>query len=143
MPGGLTGASGSAEAAARLGRAAYAAQGLGLIFYVLGLWLEVYIDTRKLGRGDTDLFRESHRRWRLRTSLVFLTWTILGGLAVPFGIGWPVLGVAYLWYVLRVMKGWFYWHHDRVIGMRSVAAAGGSAPSAVSAGPLRPSARSQ
>lgn len=142
MPEGLKQASRGAEAGPRLGRAAYAAQGLGLIVYVLGLWLEVYIDTRKLGRGDTDLFQESHRRWRLRTSLVFLTWTILGGLAVPFGIGWPVLLVAYLWYVWRVMKGWFYWRLDRVIGMRSVATAGGSALGAVRAGSLRPSARS-
>lgn len=134
-------ANGGAELERRLGNIAYAAEGLGLIFYVLILWLEVYIDTRKLGRGGTDVFHESHRRWRLRTNLVFLTWTTLGGLATPFGIGWPVLLVAYLWCVVRVVKGVFYWRHDRAIGMGETA--GKSRASGPRGGLLRSSERSR
>jgi uncharacterized membrane protein len=101
---------------------AYAAQALCLIFYVLSLWLEVYIDTKKAWKDRGDPIRESHRYWRLRSSLIFLTWTILGGFAIPFGFGLPVVAMAYLWYALRVLKGWIYWKHGRIIGKRQNAA---------------------
>lgn len=100
------------------GRWCYAAQALGLVFYVLTIWAEVYLDTRKATPAGADVLWESHRRWRLRSSLVFFTWTILGGLTLPFGFGLPVLVVAWLWFAARIMIGWLYWERGRVIGNR-------------------------
>lgn len=108
------------EARRRQGRIAYAAQVATLPLYILALWLEVYLDTRKASvRTDSSLFYESHRRWRIRTSFIFLIWTILSGLAIPFGgIGWPVLILTYVWYAVRVMIGVICWQRGRPIGIR-------------------------
>ncbi len=102
--------------AAYPGRPAYAAQALGLVFYVLAIWLEVYLDTRKAATAGMDTVRESHRRWRLRSSLLFFTWTILGGLTLPFGFGLPVLLAAWLWFAARVTIGWFRWERGLPAG---------------------------
>ena len=104
------------DASERLGRLAYAVQLASLLLYVLGLWLEVYIDTRKAQDVGDTVFHESHRRWRLRTSFLFLIWSILSGLALPFGFGWPLLVITYGWYALRVLTGCVYWSRGRVIG---------------------------
>lgn len=103
----------------RLGWIAYGAQGTALFLYIIALWLEVYVDTRKVPEAHAGLFYESHRRWRLRTSFIFLIWTILSGLAIPFGgIGWPVLVLTYAWYAVRVVIGLIYWQRGRPIGVR-------------------------
>lgn len=101
------------------GRLAYASQAATLVLYIVALWLEVYIDTRKAGEASGNLFYESHRRWRIRTSFIFLIWTIMSGLAIPFGgIGWPALILTYLWYAARVLTGLIYWQRRRPIGVR-------------------------
>lgn len=103
----------------RLGRIAYGAQAASLFLYIVSLWVEVYLDTRRAVGVNAGLFYESHRRWRLRTSFIFLIWTILSGLAIPFGgIGWPVLVVTYAWYAVRVTIGLIYWQRGRPIGVR-------------------------
>ncbi|MGH8154601.1 MAG: hypothetical protein ACREP0_05090 [Rhodanobacteraceae bacterium] len=94
----------TAHAARRLGAWAYAALALGLVLYVVAIWLEVFIDTGRLP-PSADLFSESHRHWRLRTSLIFLIWSVLGGLTLPFGVGWFVLIPAWLWYLWRTARG--------------------------------------
>jgi len=89
----------------RLGWLAYGAQAAALLLYVLVLWIQVYVDTRRMYAVAYDRFTESHRYWRLRTSLVFLIWTILGGLAIPFGLGWAIVIPAWLWHAYRVVRG--------------------------------------
>jgi len=88
---------------------AYAALLLGLVLYVASIWLQVVIDTRKLAAPTPDLVAESHRRWRLRSTLLFLLWSILGLITTPLIMGWFVLIPAYLWYAFRVIRGaiWF------------------------------------
>lgn len=55
---------------------------------------------------------ESHFRWQIRTFWWGLLWTVIGWLLiVPFVIGllgpsWIVWGVAWLWALYRVIKGW-------------------------------------
>lgn len=95
----------AAAAARRLGWIAYAALAAGLVLYVLAIWAEVYVDTRAAARLDVDRVAASHRHWRLRTSLLFLIWTIAGGLALPFGFGVPVLLGALIWYLWRLARG--------------------------------------
>ncbi|HEX7325576.1 MAG TPA: hypothetical protein VF292_09530 [Rhodanobacteraceae bacterium] len=110
---------GSAEVrdSRRLETWAYVALALGLVLYILAIWLQVYIDTRKLASPLPDHCAESHRRWRLRTAFVFLIWSVLGGFTLPFGIGWPVLIAAYVWYVYRVVRGGIGFARRRPVGL--------------------------
>lgn len=102
----MSGAPASSGPDARhLGALCYAAQAAGVVLYVLALWIEVYADTRMAARVAPDPFCESHRRWRLRSTLLFLVWTVLGGLTLPFGIGWVAVIPAFVWYVYRVGRG--------------------------------------
>lgn len=106
----------SAENARRLGAWAYVALALGLVLYIVAIWAQVFIDTRKLA-PSTDRFAESHRRWRLRTTLIFLVWSILGGLTLPFGIGWIVLVPAWVWYAYRIVRGITAFGMRRPVGL--------------------------
>ncbi len=49
---------------------------------------------------------ESHFRWQIRTFWWSLVWCVLGGLTLIILIGWVVLGVAFVWFVYRIAKGW-------------------------------------
>lgn len=102
--------------ARQLGALAYASLLLGLVLYVAAIWLEVIIDTRKLAVPTSDLVAESHRHWRLRTTLMFLLWSVLGLITTPITIGWFVLIPAYIWYVYRVVRGAIWFARGRPIG---------------------------
>ena len=91
--------------ARRLAWIGYGAMAAGSVLYIISIWLQVYLDTRRATAISVSAFDESHRHWRVRTTLVFLVWSILGGLALPLGIGWLFLVPAYLWYVVRVLRG--------------------------------------
>jgi uncharacterized membrane protein len=50
---------------------------------------------------------ESHFDWQIRTFWWMLVWGIVGMLLIfAFGLGFIVLGVAWLWAIYRVVKGW-------------------------------------
>lgn len=102
--------------ARRLGGVAYAALALGLVLYIVTIWLQVYIDTRKSQAVARDLFSESHRHWRVRTALIFLIWSVLGGFTLPFGFGWLIVIPAYAWYLYRVVRGIVYFRLGWPIG---------------------------
>jgi uncharacterized membrane protein len=48
----------------------------------------------------------SHFRWQIRTFWFGLLWCAIGGLTVVVGIGFVMLGIAGLWLIYRVVKGW-------------------------------------
>lgn len=106
-----------AAAGRRRDTLAYICLGLGLVLYILAIWGQVYLDTHATQRSASDVVSESHRHWRLRTALVFLIWSVLGGLTLPFGIGWLVLIPAYAWYLYRVIKGAVYFRLGRPVGV--------------------------
>jgi len=89
----------------RLGWWCYSLQAAGLLLYIIPIWLEVYIDTRRAREVAVDALSESHRHWRVRTTLMFLIWSILGGFTLPFGVGWLILIPAFVWYALRIAYG--------------------------------------
>ncbi len=103
--------------ATRLNVYAYAALALGLVLYIIAIWAQVYIDTRKTREVAPDAYLEGHRHWRMRSALVFLIWSVLGGFTLPFGIGWLVLIPAWLWYAYRVVKGSVWFALGRPLGM--------------------------
>lgn len=108
------------EEARRWGRWAYIALTLGLVLYVVTLWAQVLIDTRKLAVPTRDWVAESHRHWRLRTALLFLLWSILGLVTAPLVIGWFVLIPTWIWTAYRVLYGAILFARNRPIGARYV-----------------------
>ncbi len=94
----------------RAANLAYITLALGLFFYVLTMWVEVYCDTRPEMKDCTDSFYQSHRQWRLRTSFLFLMWTIFAGFSAPFGFGLIVFIPVYLWFIYRLAKGLIYFY---------------------------------
>ncbi len=48
----------------------------------------------------------SHFRWQIRTFWFGLLWGAIGGLTIIIGVGFAVLGVAAVWIIYRIVKGW-------------------------------------
>jgi uncharacterized membrane protein len=48
----------------------------------------------------------SHFRWQIRTFWFGLLWGAIGGLTIIVGVGFAVLGVAAVWFIYRIVKGW-------------------------------------
>lgn len=94
---------------------AYAALVLGLVFYVFAIWYEVFRDTRKDALSCRDPLFQSHRQWRLRTSFLYLVWSILAGFCVPFGLGGLVFIPVWGWYAYRVVRGFTQFARGRMI----------------------------
>lgn len=93
----------------------YAAMALGSVLYVFAIWYQVYADTRDDAAGCPDPLLQSHRQWRLRTTYLFLVWSILAGFSIPFGFGILVFIPVWVWYVYRVLKGMLLFMRRRVI----------------------------
>jgi len=49
---------------------------------------------------------ESHFRWQIRTFWWSVVWFTLGVLTWIILVGWVVLGVACVWFIYRIAKGW-------------------------------------
>ena len=49
---------------------------------------------------------ESHFRWQIRTFWWSVVWFVLGALTWIILVGWVVLGVAGVWFIYRIAKGW-------------------------------------
>ena len=49
---------------------------------------------------------ESHFRWQIRTFWFNLLWGVVGFVTMFIIIGFVIWGVAYIWFIYRVVKGW-------------------------------------
>jgi len=50
---------------------------------------------------------ESHFNWQIRTFWWSLLWGVVGGILIlAFGLGLIILGINFIWYVYRIVKGW-------------------------------------
>ena len=65
-------------------------------------------------RGDVrGTWLESHFRWQIRTFWFGLLWVVLCGLFVLLTLGlgvlfvWIPLGFVALWFIYRIVRGWF------------------------------------
>ncbi len=94
---------------------AYAALALGTVLFVFTIWYEVYRDTRPDAAAWRDALLQSHRQWRLRTSFLFLIWSILAGFCAPFGFASVVFVPVWIWFVYRVVLGAVQFARHRVI----------------------------
>ena len=66
---------------------------------VIGLVLN-YV--RRAEAGD---LLGSHHRWMIRSFWWAVLWLIIGYLTLILLIGWPIIGLAWLWYVYRHVRG--------------------------------------
>lgn len=53
---------------------------------------------------------ESHFTWQIRTFWWSLLWSVVGVLTLFILIGFPILFVAAVWTVYRLIKGWLNWN---------------------------------
>lgn len=83
----------------------YALYAANLIFQI-PIILAVIIAYLK--RGDVQgTYLETHVRWQVRTFWLWLLMTVVGGLTWwVLGLGFLLVGFAYLWLIYRVVKGW-------------------------------------
>lgn len=58
---------------------------------------------------------ESHFRWQIRTFWFSCLWAFLGLLTSFILIGFAILGVAYIWYIYRVVKGFLRLNDDKAM----------------------------
>jgi uncharacterized membrane protein len=49
---------------------------------------------------------ESHFSWQIRTFWWSLVWLVVGAITWIILIGWVVWGVAGIWFIYRIAKGW-------------------------------------
>ena len=49
---------------------------------------------------------ESHFRWQIGTFWWSLVWLVVGAITWIILIGWVVWGVAGIWFIYRIAKGW-------------------------------------
>lgn len=70
-----------------------------------------------LKRGDVEgTYLETHIRWQIRTFWLWLLMTVIGGLTWwVLGLGFLLLGFAYLWLIYRVVKGWLRLSNEEAI----------------------------
>lgn len=82
----------------------YALQAVAL-FTALPLFLGVVVNYLTRARVS-DSWLDSHYRWQIRTFWYSLLWTVIGTLTVLILVGYAVLGLAYLWLIYRIARGW-------------------------------------
>jgi uncharacterized membrane protein len=81
----------------------YAIQAISL-FTGLPVLVGLLINYLKMGDVRGTRF-ESHFRWQIRTFWWMLLWSIVGGLLTWILVGFAILGVAWLWFVYRITRG--------------------------------------
>lgn len=76
------------------------------LFTAVPFFVAVLINYVK--RGDVrGTLAESHFRWQIRTFWFWLLWTVIGSLTWwVLGLGFLILGIAWVWAVYRVIRGW-------------------------------------
>ncbi|MCL6416573.1 hypothetical protein MIB92_13015 [Aestuariirhabdus sp. Z084] len=47
-----------------------------------------------------------HARWQLRSGLFALLWGVIGGISLLFLVGWLIIGLAGIWLIYRLVRGW-------------------------------------
>ena len=58
---------------------------------------------------------ESHFRWQISTFWWALVWFVVGTLTWIILIGWVVWGVAGVWYIYRIARGWLNLNDDKPV----------------------------
>lgn len=101
--------------------AVYALQALALIPLALGVTYLVAVIINYVKIDDVrGTWLESHFRWQIRTFWYSVIWGVLGWLTIFIFVGFVVLGVASVWVVYRIIKGWIRLSENKAMYTLSV-----------------------
>jgi uncharacterized membrane protein len=82
-----------------------AAYVLHLIGAIAGLPSLIGLIINYLQRNDSPERLATHHRWMIRSFWWGILWVFLGALLTLVVIGWAILGVVWLWYLYRHVRG--------------------------------------
>jgi uncharacterized membrane protein len=82
--------------------------GLYAASIIVGVTYFVAIVLNYIKKDDVaGTWLESHFTWQIRTFWWSLLWGVIGTILIAaFGLGIIVLGVLFIWFVYRIVKGW-------------------------------------
>jgi len=81
--------------------------GLQAASFFFGITAIAAVIVNYIKRDDVlNTWLASHFRWQIRTFWFGLLWGAIGGLTTIIGVGFAVLGVAAVWIIYRIVKGW-------------------------------------
>ncbi|WP_296755783.1 hypothetical protein [Thiobacillus sp.] len=99
--------SASGEKIASLKTLATVIYALYAVSLFIGITAVVAIVLNYLKRDDArGTWLDSHFSWQIRTFWWGLLWLVVGAATWIILIGWLVWGVACIWFVYRIAKGW-------------------------------------
>jgi uncharacterized membrane protein len=78
---------------------------LHLVGAVAGLTSIVGVVLNYLKRNQGGRILDSHHRWMIRTFWWALFWMIVGFITSIILIGWLIIGLTWLWFVYRQVRG--------------------------------------
>ena len=88
-----------------LNHVTYALYALSLLGF--GTTAIVAIVLNYIKRDDArGTWLESHISWQIRTFWWSVVWAVAGFVTMIILIGWVVWGVASIWFIYRIAKGW-------------------------------------
>ncbi|HEY8351576.1 MAG TPA: hypothetical protein VIK87_03440 [Sphingomonadales bacterium] len=84
---------------------------LAYIFYlvsiIVGVTAIVGLVISYMQRGESaGTWRESHCTWLIRTFWIGLLFMVVGAVTSWIGIGFLIWLAAFIWYIVRLVKGW-------------------------------------
>lgn len=80
---------------------------LQIISLVVGLTAIAGVMINYLKRDDVrGTYLESHFNWQIRTFWWLLAGLVVGWLLSLVLVGFLILGLLYIWYIYRIVKGW-------------------------------------
>ena len=78
---------------------------LHLVGAIAGLPSLIGLVLNYLKRDTSGSQLSSHHRWMIRSFWWALLWVCVGLLSLIFLVGWAILGIAWLWYLYRHVRG--------------------------------------
>lgn len=60
-------------------------------------------------------WRESHYNWLIRTFWIGLLFVVIGGITTWILIGFLILFATFIWYIVRLVKGWMAYSKEEPI----------------------------
>ena len=81
--------------------------GLYALSLVFGVTAIIAIVLNYIKKDDAQgTWLESHFRWQISTFWWGVLWCVVGAITWIILIGWVVWGVAGIWFIYRIAKGW-------------------------------------
>jgi uncharacterized membrane protein len=78
---------------------------LHLVGAIAGLTSIIGLIINYLKRGHNEGLFDSHHSWMITSFWWALLWVVIGFITLFIVIGWPILFLAWLWYIYRHVRG--------------------------------------